>query len=358
MGKILRIALLFLSMVISASVMAQNQGTVIKGTVTDDKGVTLPGATVTVKGTQIKAGTDINGSYTIQVPAGGKILTFSFIGMEPQSVIIGNKTTINVALQLSSTALTDVVVIGYGTQKRGDVNGAISSVGAKDIVDVPQASVDQMLEGRAAGVSVTQNSGGPGSATSVHIRGISSFGTSEPLYVIDGVAISGGAGNGYSNGAQLNTLGGAPNSETAVSPLAQLNPNDIESIDILKDAAATAIYGSRASQGVILITTKRGKNGTAKINYDFWYGVQSQGKFLDVMNLQQYAVLQNSLADDFGVGGVPNLLTQVFWARAPTGRQPYSEMHPSKATHLHFRALRMALIIIYPRDILTRMEQL
>ncbi|WP_259071659.1 SusC/RagA family TonB-linked outer membrane protein [Mucilaginibacter sp. X4EP1] len=307
MGKILRMALLFISLAMCFTVMAQTPGTVIKGTVTDDKGVTLPGVTVTVKGTTVGALTDVNGAYTLTVPSTSNILVFRFIGMETQEVAIGTKTIINVGLKLSSTELTDVVVIGYGTQKRGDINSAISSVSAKDIENVPQASVDQMLQGRAAGVTVTQNSGGPGSATSVHIRGISSFTTSEPLYVIDGVAIQGGQGNGYTGsgqqpGAQLNTIGGAPNSETAVSPLAQLNPNDIESIDILKDAAATAIYGSRASNGVILITTKKGKNGTSKVDYDFWYGVQKQGKFLDMMNLQQYAVLQNSLADDFGVG--------------------------------------------------------
>jgi len=307
MGKILRMVLLFITLLMCFDSMAQAQGTVIKGTVTDDKNVTLPGATVSVKGSTVRTITDVNGRYSINVPASGKVLVFTFIGMETKELLIGTKTTIDITLELSSTALTDVVVIGYGTQKRGDINSAISSVSAKDLEDVPQVSVDQMLEGRAAGVTVTQNSGGPGSATSVHIRGISSFTTSEPLYVIDGVAIQGGQGNGYAGngtqpGAQLNTLGGAPNSETSVSPLAQLNPNDIESIDILKDAAATAIYGSRASQGVILITTKKGKNGTSKVDYDFWYGVQTQGKFLDVMNLQQYAVLQNSLADDFGVG--------------------------------------------------------
>jgi TonB-linked SusC/RagA family outer membrane protein len=303
MGKILRIALLFVSLLTCGNLLAQGQGTAIKGTVTDDQGATLPGATVTVKGEKGKAITDINGNYIITVSAGAKTLVFSYIGMEAKEVTIGTQTIINVTLQISSTALqaVDVVAIGYGTQKRGDVNGAISSVGSRQLQDVPQASVDQMLEGRVAGVTVTQNSGGPGSAASVHIRGISSFTVSEPLYVIDGVAISGASGNAYGGGAQLNTPG-APNSETTVSPLAQLNPNDIESIDVLKDAAATAIYGSRASGGVILITTKKGKNGTAKINYDFWYGTQTQGKFLDVMDLQQYATLQNSLADDFGVG--------------------------------------------------------
>ncbi|BAU55494.1 SusC/RagA family TonB-linked outer membrane protein [Mucilaginibacter gotjawali] len=299
MGKILRIALLFLSMVISAGVMAQNQGTVIKGTVTDNKGVTLPGATVTVKGTQTKVATDVNGKYSIVVPAGGKVLTFSFIGMDAQDVAIGAKALINVALQLSSTALSDVVVIGYGSQKKRDVNGAISSVSAKDIQDIPLPSVDQLLQGKAAGVTVTLNSGQPGSATSVHIRGITEFGSSEPLYVIDGVEVDGDAKGGYGGGAQLNSPGSS-NMETTVSPLSMLNPDDIESIDILKDASASAIYGSRGSHGVILITTKRGKSGSAKVSYDGYVGMQKQGKFLDVDNLQQYAVLENKLAAIFG----------------------------------------------------------
>ena len=301
MGKILRIALLSLSLLMCFRVMAQNQGTVIKGTVTDEKGVTLPGASVTVKGTQTGAITDINGKYTITVPPGGTTLVFTFIGMERQEVVIGTKTTINVSLQLSSTALTEVTVtnIGYGTQKKGDVNGAISSVTAKDIQNIPLSSVDQLLQGKAAGVTVTQNSGEPGSATSVHIRGISNFGQSEPLYVIDGVEVSGNAPGGYSGGAQLNSPGSS-NMETTVSPLAMLNPNDIESIDILKDASASAIYGSRAAYGVVIITTKRGK-GAAKVTYDGWAGLQQQGKFLKVDNLQQYAALENRMAVAFGV---------------------------------------------------------
>src|SRR6185312_4066531 len=147
---------------------------------------------VKVKGTTVGAITDINGNYTIQVPAEGKTLVFSFIGMQTQEVSIGSKTTINVRLALSSTALTDVVVVGYGTQKRGDVNGAISSVSSRDIADIPQPSVDQMLQGKAAGVTVTNNSGQPGAAVSVHIRGITSFSGTDPLYVIDGVEVPGG----------------------------------------------------------------------------------------------------------------------------------------------------------------------
>jgi len=296
MRKTLRLALLFVSLLICAGLRAQSQGTVIKGTVTDEKGVTLPGATVTVKGAKVNAITDINGNYSIDVPTNGRTLVFSFIGMETQEIAIGNKTTINAKLVLTANNLADVVVIGYGTQKKQDVNGSISSVSAKEIQNIPQPSVDQLLQGRAAGVTITQNSGGPGSATSVHIRGITSFGSSEPLYVIDGVPVQGDA----SNSPQLTRTGGGQE-ETGVSPLALINPNDIESIDVLKDASATAIYGSRGANGVVIITTKRGKNGGAKINYDGFYGVQQQGKFIKMMNLQQYANLQNVLADAFGI---------------------------------------------------------
>lgn len=291
-------ALLFVSLLMCATVMAQNQETAIKGSVTDDKGVTLPGATVNVKGTKTSVITDINGKYAINVPATGKILVYSFIGMETQEVVIGTKTTINVTLQLSSTALAnvDVVAFGYGTENRKDINGAISSVSAKQIQDIPLPSVDQMLQGKAAGVTVTENSGAPGAAVSVRVRGITSFSGSEPLYVIDGVAIDGNANNGH----QLTSQASPSQQESSPSPLAQLNPNDIESMDILKDASATAIYGSRGANGVVIITTKKGKNGTAKINYDFWYGVQSQAKFLDVMKLPQYAAFENTLANTFG----------------------------------------------------------
>jgi len=299
MRKFLRLALLFASFFICASAMAQGTGTAIKGTVSDDKGVTLPGVTVAVKDGNQKAVTNINGQYTITVPSTAKVLVFSFIGMQRQEIQIGTRTTINVTMTATATNLNDVVVIGYGTQKRGDVNGSIASVTARDIQDLPLPSIDQLLQGKAAGVTVTQNSGEPGSATSVHIRGVNNFGQSEPLYVIDGVEVSGNAPGGYSGGAQLNSPGSS-NMETTVSPLAMLNPNDIESIDILKDASASAIYGSRGANGVVIITTKRGKSGSAKVTYDGYVGLQQQGKFLDVDNLQQYAVLQNRLAAVFG----------------------------------------------------------
>jgi TonB-linked SusC/RagA family outer membrane protein len=302
MRKFLRIALLFASFFICARSMAQNGGTVVKGTVSDEKGITLPGVNVSVKDVKINTITDINGNYSISVPAAAKVLVFSFIGMATQEVAIGTRAQINVTLKSSTTALTDVnvVAIGYGSQRRQDVNGAISSVRAADIANIPQPSIDQLLQGKAAGLTITQNTGAPGSSTSVHVRGVTSLsGTNEPLYVIDGVAISGDARNLSTSGRspQLNSVN---NDQSAVSPLALLNPNDIESIDILKDASASAIYGNRASNGVIIITTKRGKNGSARVAYDGYAGFQEQGKFLNMMNLQQYAVLQNALADAQG----------------------------------------------------------
>jgi TonB-linked SusC/RagA family outer membrane protein len=295
MRKILRMALLFISVVLYAGAYAQDI-TTIKGTVSDDNNVTLPGVTVKLKDGKINTITDLNGNYSINVPARAQTLVFSFIGMETREVAIAGRTAINVTLKATSTQLNDVVVIGYGTQKREDVNGAISSVTAKDIQDIPQPSVDQMIQGKAAGVTVTQNSGAPGAAVSVHIRGITSFSsTTEPLYVIDGVAIDGNANNGY----QLTSAVSPSQQEASSSILAGLNPDDIESIDILKDASATAIYGSRGANGVVIITTKKGKNGAAKIDYDFWYGDQNQGKFLKVMDLPQYATFENALAADF-----------------------------------------------------------
>ncbi len=219
----------------------------------------------------------LKGKYSIQLPDGNGILVFSFLGFATQEISVNGKSVINVILHEQSSTLTDVVVIGYGQQKRQDVNGAISSVSSKDIANIPQVSIDQMLQGKAAGLTIQQNSGAPGSNTSVHIRGISSLsGTNEPLYVIDGIAISGDANNSSTTGKSPQL---APNNgENGVSPLTFLNPSDIESIDILKDASATAIYGSRGSNGVIIITTKRGKNGAAKISYNGYYGLQDQGK--------------------------------------------------------------------------------
>lgn len=276
----------------------------IKGKVIDSKGQPLPGVTVKLKGTAITAITDDKGFYTLTFDSANAILEYSFIGFSTQEIVVANQQVINIILLEQVKSLADVVVIGYGTQKRGDINGAVSSVKASDLANTPQASIDQLLQGKVSGVTITQNSGAPGSNTSVHIRGITSLqGSNEPLYVIDGVPVSGDATNYSTSGRSplqsANVSTGTE--ETAVSPLSLINPNDIESVDILKDASASAIYGSRASNGVIIITTKRGKNGSAKISYDGYAGFQRPARYLPMMNLQQYATLQNALAPLYSI---------------------------------------------------------
>lgn len=277
----------------------------VKGRVTDEQGEPLSGVTVTVKGTKIFTQTDASGNFLLEVPPDAKDLILTFIGMERQELSLGRKTSFDVRMRRTNASMSDVVVIGYGTQRKQDVNGAISSVKREDIANIPMSSIDQLLQGKAAGVDVQQNSGAPGSNTSVHIRGITSLSLSnEPLYVIDGVPMSGDANNiaqsgrpvGLSNKGQ----NGGGDGEASVSPLSTINPEDIASVDILKDASATAIYGSQASNGVIIITTKRGRTGTARLSYDGYYGTSEQGKFLKMMDLPQYAHLENALSDAFG----------------------------------------------------------
>ncbi|RAJ08555.1 TonB-linked SusC/RagA family outer membrane protein [Chitinophaga skermanii] len=280
------------------------QSKAITGSVHDDKGNALPGATVQVKDTKVATVTDVNGKFSLQVPNEGKILVFTFIGMQTLEQTIGQKSTFNVVLQTASRNLGDLVVIGYGQQRRQDVNGSVSTIKSSDIANIAQVSVDQMIQGKAAGVTVTQNSGQPGSLTSVRIRGVTSLTmNNEPLYVIDGVQVSGDGRNTSTGGRSVvsgpSTISGG--GQTALSPLAALNPNDILSIDILKDASATAIFGSRGSNGVIIITTKKGRTGIGKLTYDGYYGVQQPSKYLDVMNLRQYATLQNEMAKVYGV---------------------------------------------------------
>lgn len=278
--------------------------TKVHGVVKDDKGLTIPGVNVSVSGSGKSVSSDFDGKYSIEIPSNGT-LVFSFIGFETKKVSVNGQSVINVNLRSSSEDLKEVVVIGYGTQKRKDVNGSISSVKTKDIENLKQISVDQMLQGKAAGVTVTNNSGAPGSAASVRVRGTTSIsGTNEPLYVIDGVPISGDATGKSTSGQPLagrdgfSSSGGSGNN--AVSPLSMINPSDIESIDILKDASATAIYGSRGANGVIIITTKSGKKGEGRISYENFTSISTVANKLDVLNLQQYAILKNELADMWG----------------------------------------------------------
>lgn len=265
--------LLLLGILYTAQSFAQ--GRRISGTVTDDKQSPLAGATVLVKGTKTAVTTDATGNFSITAPATAKTLVVSFVGMQSQEAAIGNGGTINVTLAGTSGTMADVVVVGYGRARRANLTTAQTSIGTKEIEKTVNTTVEQALQGRAPGVYITQNSGQPGGGISVNIRGISTInGNTEPLYVIDGVQIRGGGTANSSN------------------PLSFLNPNDIEDMQILQGPSATAIYGSQATNGVIIITTKRGRNGDFRINYNVQYNVQTPPKRFEVMTLPQYAQMQ------------------------------------------------------------------
>lgn len=262
----------------------------------------LPGVTIKVEGTSLAVSSDFNGGYTINVPAEAT-LTFTFIGFQTKKIAVSGQTTINVSLVSSAEDLKEVFVnVGYRSVKKKDLTGAVSTVKAKDFVDSPQVSVDQLLQGRAAGVTVTNNSGQPGGDVSVKIRGTTSIGgTNEPLYIVDGIPISGDATSTSTGGAIVKGYVGGNSGSVTTSALALINPSDIETMDILKDASATAIYGSRASNGVVIITTKKGKKGSGKLTYDSYVSSQQVTRLLKTMSLSQYAVQQNALADYYGV---------------------------------------------------------
>ena len=251
----------------------------VSGRVTGPDGAGLPGVTVLVLGTSTGTTTNSDGMFSLNAPEGSK-LVFSFLGYATQTLTVAaGMPAIALSLREDAKQLTEVVVVGYGTQEKADVTGAIGSVSGRDIATQPVADATQAIQGRVAGVTVTQNSGAPGGAggTSVRIRGISSAGNNSPLYVVDGFPLpsSDAGGNAVEN--QLNSI----------------SPNDIESIDVLKDASATAIYGVRAANGVVIITTKRGKAGKANITVDGYRGVQQVWHKLNLLNAEQYAVINN-----------------------------------------------------------------
>ncbi len=257
-------------LLLSISGYAQNK--VVKGKVTDtEKGLPLPGVTVKSQGANGAAITDIDGNYSINAQSGK--LVFSYIGYVTQEVEIGSNTTIDVKLTLDSKALNEVVVIGYGTAKRADLTGSISSVSAATIAKVPVTTLEQAIQGRAAGVQVTNNDGAPGGNVTVLIRGTGSLASNgnTPLYVVDGYPVNTGINN--------------------------INPNDIASIDILKDASATAIYGVRAANGVVIVTTKKGKkDGSVQVDVNAYSAFQSRPKEYNLLNAQQFATLALQVA--------------------------------------------------------------
>ena len=247
MKKILMLCFAFFAI---SSVMAQSK--VVTGRVTNQSGVGIPNVSVVVEGSTIGATTNAEGDFSLSVPAATKTLIVSSVGYGRREVPV-TSGPINVTLETEASSIEEVVVVGYGTQKKVNVTGAISSVKASDLENVPNGRVEQTLQGRVSGVTIMQNSGQPGSASTIQIRGVTTFNNNNPLWVVDGVVVDAG-GIGY------------------------INQSDIESIDVLKDAASAAIYGTRAAAGVILVTTKKGKSGKLSINYNGFYGLSQPTK--------------------------------------------------------------------------------
>lgn len=273
----------------------------IKGVVTDaSTGELLPGVTVFIKGTSTGTVTNAGGEYQINA-AGDATIIYSFVGYAEKAVSVNNRSVINVQLEVSVETISEVIVVGYGTMKRSDLTGAVTSIKEDELKAEIVNSLDQAIQGKASGVQVTQNSGSPSAATSIRIRGANSLRNNEPLYVIDGVPVNSDASN---TTAGFDWAGGG-NGQTAINVLSTINPADIVSIEILKDASSTAIYGSRGANGVVLVTTKKGKSGDAVIAYNFSYGVQTVAKYLDVMNLKEFAAYQNELTEMGYIGQRP-----------------------------------------------------
>ena len=272
--------LLTLSLVFILLGQAWAQTRAITGKVTDGtSGQGLPGVTVLVKGTSVGGSTDVDGNYSITPPVNATTLTFSFIGYNTIERSIGNNTTINVILAVDATQLSEVVVTGYGTQSRQEFTGAAVSVSGETLKDRPVQSFAQALTGKASGVNIVQPNGVLNNPPVIRIRGINSISLSSfPLVVVDGIPIA---------------TGDASANSAANNPLSDINPADIESIDILKDAASTSIYGSRAAAGVLIITTKKGRAGKAKVSYDGWVGSGKATRLPELLNAQEYIDYKN-----------------------------------------------------------------
>ncbi len=281
----------FAAVLLTLQVWAQRT---VTGRVTDEKGAPIPNVSIVVKGTNQGTVTGNDGSYSISVPANGNTLVFSAVDMGSKEVSIGNQTSINTSLNATNRSLEEVVVVGYGTQRRKDVTASIATIGANKIKDIPVQSFEQALAGKAAGLNVSLPNGVLNNPPVVRIRGANSItGSTFPLVVIDGVPVL--SGDISTNLSANNALG-------------NINPSDIESIDILKDAAATAIYGSRAANGVMIVTTKKGRAGKARVNYDAWAGWSKPFNLFKVLDANQYVAIKNeAVRNNPGVivSGVP-----------------------------------------------------
>lgn len=279
-----------------------------------EDGSPLPGVNVVVKGTTIGTVTNVDGAYTLSVPASATTLSITFIGLKSQDVAIGDRTSIDVKLEQDVSQLSEVIVTGYGIEQKRDLTGSVSSVKGSTIENLPTQSFDRAIQGRLAGVQVQSTSGAPGGAISVLVRGIGSMSNNTPLYIVDGVQIQAGAA----------TFGGSSNA------LGSINPNDIESIEVLKDAASAAIYGAQSANGVVIITTKRGKKGKSNIDLTYQQGYVKPMNLYDVMDARQFATIReaayiNAGLDPAAPGGAyaqfgnpnePSTLTPMDWVDA------------------------------------------
>lgn len=262
-------------LLVSFQVSAQNK--VIKGRVTDETSNPVPNASVVIKGAKAGAVTDASGNYSISVPGSTTTLVFSSLNFANQEVVIGNKTEINVQLKASISTLQDVVVVGYGTTKKATLTGSVSTVKSAEIENTPFTSVDKALQGKVAGLQSVASSGQPGATQEIVIRGFSSISASnQPLWIVDGIIL---------NTGDISRL------QTTANILSTLNPNDIESVSVLKDAAATSIYGSRGANGVIIVTTKKGRSGKTRVRFDMEAGksdIAYENSLYRPLNAQEY----------------------------------------------------------------------
>ena len=287
-----------------ASAFAQ---TTVRGTVKDAEGEPVIGAGIVIQGTTNGTSADLDGAFSINCPPDA-VLEISSIGFITQTINVNGRSEITIFLELDNTMLDQVVVVGYGVQKKSVVSASISSITEDALKHQSNNRIDAVLQGMSSGVTVSQSSGAPGASSQVRVRGIGSIHDSAPLYIVDGLAISGG--------------------------IDYLNPNDIERIEVLKDAASAAVYGARGANGVILVTTKQGKKGAAKVSYDFSYGIQNPWRKPQVLNATEYAIMMNEASinngaaplydDPYSFGEGTDWVSAVFNRNAPIQKHDIS----------------------------------
>lgn len=290
--------------------VSYGQTQTVKGKIIDENGQPVSGASVRVNGTQTGILSGSDGAFTLST-APGSTLLISYSGYLEKEISAQSPEINAIQLQRADASMDEVMVVGYGSRKKSEITGAITSVKASELTQTPIANLAQGLQGRVPGLQITQNNAAPGGSISVRLRGTNSInGSSEPLYIVDGVQIQNSTASGVTGPPTLGNISGVGGFANQVSSLSFLNPNDIESIQVLKDASAAAIYGSQAANGVIIITTKKGRAGSSLVNYDGYYGAQNITKTIPVLNASEFAKIENEIyktnrfaqPDSFGVG--------------------------------------------------------